>query len=472
MATIANLAVSVTARIGSFEKGLNKAIKMTKRFSRDLIHHISTITKYAAAIVSAGIVIGSYLVKQQFEAIDKTGKLADLLGLTTEQLTGYQHAADLSGVSQEQLNKALTKFEKNIGDAENKTKASVDAFAKLGLTWQQLKALNTDQQIKLVADRYQGLNNTVDNTNVLLALFGRSGMMMGKVLEAGSKGLAEAQAEAKRLGLSFSELDFRKVEMANDAITRLKAILTGAARVIAVNLAPFILAAAERLQEMSLQGGSMGEVVTNAFNWVLRAAGRLADYWELLKAGAYGFQWAVLTVVRVIAQAFTLPMRTMQKMSNYMISLVQKFAGTKIGGKMTRALGIDPADLEKYKSTAVEDFIDAYKTESIEAFDKMAAALQKFIDKTHSKDATVLFEKIKQRAEELARTLGGNNKLLQDAQDIASGKTAMARRIDLSSTVLGSFKDKGPTLKQGEQMVSYLKVIAGNTKREAAVVVS
>jgi len=83
-----------------------------------------------------------------------------------------------------------------------------------------------------------------------------------------------------------------------------------------------------------------------------------------------------------------------------------------------------------------------------------------------------LFEKIKQRAEELARTLGGNNKLLQDAQDIASGKTAMARRIDLSSTVLGSFKDKGPTLKQGEQMVSYLKVIAGNTKREAAVVVS
>src|SRR3990172_6077973 len=448
MATIANLAVSVTARIGSFEKGLNKAIKMTKRFSRDLIHHISTITKYPAAIVSAGIVIGSYLVKQQFEAIDKTGKLADLLGLTTEQLTGYQHAADLSGVSQEQLNKALTKFEKNIGDAENKTKASVDAFAKLGLTWQQLKALNTDQQIKLVADRYQGLNNTVDNTNVLLALFGRSGMMMGKVLEAGSKGLAEAQAEAKRLGLSFSGLDFRKVEMANDAITRLKAILTGAARVIAVNLAPFILAAAERLQEMSLQGGGMGEVVTNAFNWVLRAAGRLADYWELLKAGAYGFQFAVISVAGVAVAGFAGIAKAIQEVLNLIPGM-----NVSIGDNL---LGV----------------VAAFRGQGEEAFDKMITAYDKFDKRVHSSGAEITFEQIRKRAEELARTLGGNNKLLQDAQDIASGKTAMARRIDLSSTVLGSFKDKGPTLKQGEQMVSYLKVIAGNTKREAAVVVS
>ena len=448
MATIANLAVSVTARIGSFEKGLNKAIKMTKRFTPHPIHHISTITKYAAAIVSAGIVIGSYLVKQQFEAIDKTGKLADLLGLTTEQLTGYQHAADLSGVSQEQLNKALTKFEKNIGDAENKTKASVDAFAKLGLTWQQLKALNTDQQIKLVADRYQGLNNTVDNTNVLLALFGRSGMMMGKVLEAGSKGLAEAQAEAKRLGLSFSELDFRKVEMANDAITRMKAILTGAARVIAVNLAPFILAAAERLQEMSRQGGSMGEVVTNAFNWVLRAAGRLADYWELLKAGAYGFQFAVISVAGVAVAGFAGIAKAIQEVLNLIPGM-----NVSIGDNL---LGV----------------VAAFRGQGEEAFDKMITAYDKFDKRVHSSGAEITFEQIRKRAEELARTLGGNNKLLQDAQDIASGKTAMARRIDLSSTVLGSFKDKGPTLKQGEQMVSYLKVIAGNTKREAAVVVS
>ena len=448
MATIANLAVSVTARIGSFEKGLNKAIKMTKRFSRDLIHHISTITRYAAAIVSAGIVIGSYLVKQQFEAIDKTGKLADLLGLTTEQLTGYQHAADLSGVSQEQLNKALTKFEKNIGDAENKTKASVDAFAKLGLTWQQLKALNTDQQIKLVADRYQGLNNTVDKTNVLLALFGRSGMMMGKVLEAGSKGLAEAQAEAKRLGLSFSELDFRKVEMANDAITRLKAILTGAARVIAVNLAPFILAAAERLQEMSRQGGGMGEVVTNAFNWVLRAVGRLADYFELLKSIWYGFQAIVITGAGTIITIFAGIAKGIQEVINLIPGMNVSIGDNLVGMMM--------------------DFADATR----DAMLKAGLAYDNFDRKIHSAGAEITFEQIRKRAEELAKSLGGNNKLLQDAQDIASGKTAMSRRIDLSSTVLGSFKDKGPTLKQGEQMVSYLKVIAGNTKREAAVVVS
>src|SRR3990167_3370429 len=448
MATIANLAVSVTARIGSFEKGLNKAIKMTKRFSRDLIHHISTITKYAAAIVSAGIVIGSYLVKQQFEAIDSIAKLSRTLGLSTEELSGYSFAASLAGVDSEHLGMKFAFMNKAIAENAMKMGHGNKAFKALGLSAKALAGLSTDKRIKLLADEYNKIGDAANRSAFLIDVFGKKGLDMGSLFEMGSKGLAEAQAEAKRLELSFTELDSSKVEMANDAITSLKAILTGAARVIAVNLAPFILAAAERLQEMSLQGGGMGEVVTNAFNWVLRAVGRLADYFELLKSIWYGFQAIVILGAGTIITIFAGIAKGIQEVINLIPGMNVSFGDNLVG------------------------MVAAFRGQGEEAFDKMITAYDKFDKRVHSSGAEITFEQIRKRAEEQARTLGGNNKLLQDAQDIASGKTAMARRIDLSSTVLGSFKDKGPTLKQGEQMVSYLKVIAGNTKREAAVVVS
>jgi len=70
-------------------------------------------TPVNAFLFAAGA--ASVLVKQQLEAVDATSKLSRTLGITTEELVGYEHAAGLAGVENEKLYAAILKINKAQG---------------------------------------------------------------------------------------------------------------------------------------------------------------------------------------------------------------------------------------------------------------------------------------------------------------------------------------------------------------------
>jgi hypothetical protein len=270
MATIASLGVSLTARIGNFEKGFKKAQRTITRFGSDLARHTMTIAKYGAALVSVAAGAIAYFTKQQFGAVDATMKMGRTLGLTGSELSAYEHLASLSGVATNELHQSLMRMNRSITGGGS-----------------------TSERLRMVADEYAGLSDETQRAELLQRAFGIGGRRMGALLEQGAAGIERAQQEAERLGLSFDDIDGRKIEEANDAITRMRAVISGAARTLAIQLAPFIIAAADKLTDMGTQGEGMGEKVVNAFNWVLKAVARLLDYFELVKGGFYGFQAVV-----------------------------------------------------------------------------------------------------------------------------------------------------------------------------------
>jgi 23S rRNA pseudoU1915 N3-methylase RlmH len=419
MATIASLGVSLTARIGNFEKGFKKAQRTVMRFGSDLARHTTTIAKYGAALVSVAAGAIAYFTKQQFEAVDSTAKMARTLGTTGAELSAFEHAAKLAGVGQEALHQSLMRMNRMVTGGGS-----------------------TSERLAMVADQYANLSSETERAKLLQEVFGRGAKNIGNLLEGGSKGIAQAVEEAERLGLSFSELDSRKIEEANDSITRVKAVIAGAARTLAIQLSPFVIAASNKLIDMGTSGEGMGEKVVNAFEWVMKAVGRLADWFELLKAGFYGFQSLVIHGAGIIISIFALIAKAIQSVINLIPGMKVSFGDNLV--------------------EAMHDF----KKAGTDAFDNAVAAYDKFESGINSKKVENLFEKIKAKADEVAQSTSNIGAGLEDIIESADkARQGEGRQVDLSRIVIGSQSqaDKPVNQKQGVQMVDYLSKIARNT---------
>jgi hypothetical protein len=431
LATIASLSVSLTARIGSFEKGFLKAQKIAKRFASDVAGHITTIAKYGAAITGVALGALSYLVKGQLEAVDATSKLSRTLGLSTEELVGYQHAASLAGVDAEALSKAILK---------------VNSTAEAGAA-----SLSTSQRLLAIADQYKGISNAADRAAYLTKTFGRAGLSLGPFFEQGADGLRAASKEAERLGLSFSAIDGISIENANDAVTRLQSVITGVARRIAVQLAPFIEVVSNRLIAFAQNGNMAGSVVVNAINWMTRAFGKLADMFELLTALWNYFKAAVLGGMALILQGSNLVAKA-------------------IGG-IADVLGIER--LEGF-ADAFDSFADGFTDAAIDAAKAGNAALGKFVNGENAKKAQTFFEGLKVDAAKAADAAAGLNVPgVNDAASAASPKTSEFRQVDLSRVAIGgpsSTKDRPAGRDQIETSNNLLAQIAQNTRSRAVLV--
>src|SRR5690606_34764598 len=103
-----------------------------------------------------------------------SAKLADRLGLTTEALAGLNHAAELSGVSQESLSRSMEKMLNTIGEAAGGSKTATVALGRLGLSAEQMASMSADQQLAAIADGLNSVASPAERAAAAQDIFGRS----------------------------------------------------------------------------------------------------------------------------------------------------------------------------------------------------------------------------------------------------------------------------------------------------------
>lgn len=431
MATIASLGVSLTARIGNFEKGFKKAQRIASRFASDLTRHVKTIASYGLAI--AGVAAGalSVLVKGQLEAVDSASKLSRTLGLTTEELVGYQHAASLAGVDAEKLAAGILKINKSADSA--------------------MAGLSTNDRILAIANQYQAIGNAADRAAYLTKIFGRSGLEMGALLEQGAAGILAARKEAEQLGLTFTSQQGLMVEAANDAATRINAAITGIARQLAIQLAPYIEAVSNRLVAFAQNGNTTGTVVVNAINFMGEAVAKLTSLTDLMKASWLFFKGVVLGAFAIMLKGSKLVAFAIEKISVL--------------------LGVDR--MEGF-SDAFAEFADSFAEASVDAFKEAGKALENFASGTNAQKVRTLFEAVSADAAEIAKV--GALAIPNVADTFGSsmsGKTAEFREVDLSRVAIGghsSSKDRPAGRDQMETLIEATRQVAQNTRSRPVLV--
>lgn len=258
-----------------------------------------------AAVAAAGA--ATVLARRGLEQVDALAKQSDMLGITTEAMAGLQYAASLSGASTEQLTGSIQRMNKGIFEATQGTGEARVAIAGLGLSAEQLRQAGPEQAFEQILQRLEQVPNAMDRSAMAMKIFGEGA---GPLLNMTADGLRSARTEAEDLGLAVSRIDAAKVEAANDAMTRARSVLTGVGRSLAVELSPYISAAANQLGDMAKESGGfkdeiragMDVAVTGAEYLAKGLAGSVVVY-RALHLKALDFQqtlWETLRAARAV----------------------------------------------------------------------------------------------------------------------------------------------------------------------------
>ena len=391
--TVGNLVTKLTAITNPFAKGMAKAQSITKRFGAGVAAVGARVAKLGAALTATAAGATALLVRSQLKAIDSATKMADRLGVATEALVGLRHAAKLSGVEASQLDIGLQRMTRRIAEAAQGAGEAQGAIAELGLDAGRLAQLSPDEQFKRIADAMQGVGNQSDRVRLGFKLFDSEGVALINTMRGGADAIRAAEAEAKRLGIAFTRIDAAKVEAANDAITRFKALISGAARVLTVELAPFIEAATNKLLAMATAGGSMGDRVTGALESVAVGLAQASRFVDILRAAWNGLQG-------VIGGWVSLALTGLQKVAEGIEYLARELGDVDI--QISKTLG---HLAEGFGDTATQNFRD------------MADAWDDAISGRRVDEARELFKKIREDAQKTAEAVAGTSQSLGDITD-------------------------------------------------------
>jgi len=169
---------------------------------------VGTAAALAGYVIAVKRAIGGIvgMVEEQIELADQLDHNAERLGVSTDELQGYEFAANVVGVSSQQLAVGLRFFNRAIGEAAFNTKSAVKVFAQLGI---QIKDSTgeikpTDELLAEVADKLEGVHSQAERTAIAMRLLGRGGSSLLPMLQKGGKYLRQMFQDVKDLGGGFN----------------------------------------------------------------------------------------------------------------------------------------------------------------------------------------------------------------------------------------------------------------------------
>ena len=133
-------------------------------------------------------------------------------------------------------------------------------------------------------------------------LFGaRVGVELINVLAQGRAGIEAIEQQVRDLGLEMSNIDAAKVEAANDAWTRFKALLSGVAQKFTVGLAPILEAVVNGMIRWGSEGGKAGRLVNTMLSGAVSIAAILARATQGAMVAWQGLRTEILFVGKSLA---------------------------------------------------------------------------------------------------------------------------------------------------------------------------
>lgn len=224
---------SLLAKLGldgtNFESGLKRSQSLAKGIGREISGTL------------AGIFAVDKLAQYGMEAINTAGKLQDLstqLGVSAKFLQEMKFAADLGGSSLEEVSAALQKITVARGKALGGDQGLLDAFARFGITAQEIKSAKIEDIFLKIGKAFEGDANP---QNLLAPFRELAGKGAGALIPAMAQGLGDAADQAQRLGMVMSDEVIESLDEANDRVEIMNKTMTaGVGTLISNGLVPLL----------------------------------------------------------------------------------------------------------------------------------------------------------------------------------------------------------------------------------------
>jgi hypothetical protein len=184
-----------------FKKGLSDAATKLKKFG--------AIGLAASAPIAAGFGAAARVFTQ---AGDELAKMSTRTGLSVESLSELKYAADQSGTSLGDVEKATKKMQLGILDAARGSGTLYEALGFLGINLNELERLTPEQQFLKLSRAVADVEDPTLKAALAQKVFGKSGTALLPMLADGSTGLDSLRQRAHDLGLTMD------TETANAAV--------------------------------------------------------------------------------------------------------------------------------------------------------------------------------------------------------------------------------------------------------------
>jgi hypothetical protein len=256
--------IKITGDNNSIKKALNEvqtSLRGLEDVTRGPINALGGLTNLMGIGLTAGISAAVYgfgtLMKQAIDTADEMNKMSQKIGVSVEFLSKMRYALDLSDVSMEQFQVAMTRLSAYM--QENNITG------------------NLEEQLLKIADQFSNAKDSSEKTAIALKYFGRSGAELIPLLNQGADGLKQMMEEAKALGLEISKETAVQAENLNDQMKVLKYQLEG----IAIQVLPGLL---DMIQFMVYQFKHLGLTIKAYLFQSGDAINKLVDGYEAEKA--------------------------------------------------------------------------------------------------------------------------------------------------------------------------------------------
>jgi lambda family phage tail tape measure protein len=256
-----SIVIDLLMKTGSFETDTKRAEKRLKEFQK-------SAANMAKVIGAAGLAVGAsmvFMTKRTIDQMDEMAKMAQQAGVTVEALSSLGYAADLSGLSAQEMTRALGLLSKGMADAAQGTGEALRGFDQMGIAVNQLAS--ADGALLKIAERFADMEDGAQKTSIAIQLFGgRIGQRLIPFLNQGAEGIEKLQREADMLGKTISTNTAKAAEEFNDNLTRMTAVGQGLFNQLATGLLPVLnditaqmFAASVEIDETNKAAGDLGK---------------------------------------------------------------------------------------------------------------------------------------------------------------------------------------------------------------------
>ena len=227
------------------------------------------------------------MVKDTF-AIAKLGdeyaKTSRRLDITAEALQELTFVADRQGVSAQEVTKALEKMQRAIGDARGNSGKlqQILKYTNPELLEMFKNASSMEEAFNLAVVSIENMKDQFDKASLATALFGKSGLKMLTVTEAGTEGIKKLREEARSYGL-ISNKQAEQAEAFIDAQTNMNKAWNGLRFTLGAELMPVLEKFMINMKDLFMNTEGIKKTFKTLIPTVLAFGTALASYFVLSK---------------------------------------------------------------------------------------------------------------------------------------------------------------------------------------------
>jgi hypothetical protein len=245
------VATEIPVKITADTRQAERDIKRFEDRLNDLGDQAGDAAK-ALGVITAAAAAFSVVVARTIGAAGDIVDAAKAIGISASSLETLQTAAQLAGVSAENLNNSMIRLSSTIGEGLAKGSGpAVEALRALNLPIQEINRLKPDEQFKRITTELLAIQNPAERTALAMDLFGKQGPRILAVAQE----LEKVRQITEDIGFGITERELTALDEASDSVDQLRIIWDAGVKKAVAEVAPYIVAIVNRVKEAIVNAG-------------------------------------------------------------------------------------------------------------------------------------------------------------------------------------------------------------------------